>query len=200
MHDNNIFFIDITLDDETNGLNLAKKIREIDHHGYIIFLTGHPELAFLALRYKVRALDYILKSEDDLTIRINQCLELIYKEYVSDQIEQPKIFNITVGSVQYALPVESIIFFETLTKKRNILLHTIHRELEFRGTLDEIQKNTPDEFFRCHRSYLINIKHILEISKKKSDMYVIMSNSHKCLLAEKNLKRLIALTESFANK
>jgi two-component system response regulator AgrA len=76
----NIYFLDIILGSNANGLKAAQKIRSRDIRGYIIFVTSHMEFAFPAIQYKIRALDYILKSDEDLEGKVCQCLDTIRKE------------------------------------------------------------------------------------------------------------------------
>ena len=56
-----IYFLDIDLHTDQNGLAVAKEIRDYDQRGFIVFLTAHSEMSFLTFQYKVEALDFILK-------------------------------------------------------------------------------------------------------------------------------------------
>ena len=48
---------------DINGINLGEEIRQLDPTGYIIFITTHAELSHLTFKYKVEALDYIIKDD-----------------------------------------------------------------------------------------------------------------------------------------
>src|SRR4051794_9929355 len=54
-----IYFLDIDLNHQLDGIQLAQHIRQVDDLGRIIFITTHAELAPVTFRYKVEALDYI---------------------------------------------------------------------------------------------------------------------------------------------
>ena len=41
-----LYFLDIELQADMNGLILANKIREYDPRGFIIFITSHSEMSF----------------------------------------------------------------------------------------------------------------------------------------------------------
>lgn len=62
LYDENIYFLDIELNTKNEGIDLARKIREYDKRGYIVFITSHEELAILTYKYKLAAFDYIVKS------------------------------------------------------------------------------------------------------------------------------------------
>ena len=61
MKDNkvDVLFLDIQLKSDTNGIDIAEKIRATNKNIYFIFTTGHLEYAFLA--FQVKAFDYIPK-------------------------------------------------------------------------------------------------------------------------------------------
>jgi len=60
---NGLYFLDIGLQHEMNGIKLATKNREIDTNATIVFVTTHEELSHLVFRYKIEALDYITSSK-----------------------------------------------------------------------------------------------------------------------------------------
>ena len=60
-----IYFLDIDLQTDMDGLELAKEIRKYDPRGFIIFVTTHSEMSFMTFVYKLEAMDFILKDEED---------------------------------------------------------------------------------------------------------------------------------------
>ncbi|SHJ73131.1 response regulator [Paramaledivibacter caminithermalis] len=72
----NIYILDIDLNDNMNGLQLAKRIRKYDIYGYIIFVTNHIELSLTTHKYKVRALDFIVKNVDDIKSRLYEAFNV----------------------------------------------------------------------------------------------------------------------------
>jgi len=187
----NVYFLDIVLGGASNGLKLAQKIRSKDIFGYIIFVTSHMEFAFPAIQYKVRALDYILKGDDELRQRIFQCLDTVRSELSRNpNADEPTILIRTSGT-NFIIPMKDIVYLETNTAKRSIILHTHDKSIEFRGTLDELQHSLNDNFYRCHRSFLINLQHVQTISNKRNDLHVMMSHGFKCLISPRYLKGLL---------
>lgn len=59
---NGIYFLDIDLQADIDGIQLAEIIRQKDVQAEIIFVTTHDELAPLTLKRKVAALDFIAKD------------------------------------------------------------------------------------------------------------------------------------------
>ena len=65
---NFIYFLDIDLQSNINGLELSKILRQHDPMGYIVFLTSHAELTLLTFQYKVRAMDFIIKAYTNICL------------------------------------------------------------------------------------------------------------------------------------
>ena len=189
----NIYFLDVFLNSKYNGLTLGKEIRKYDYNGYIIFITWHLEFSLKVFQYKLKVLDYIFKGDSDINERITECLNVIKKECRRDMInnQEERYFIIKNRKDIYSIPFTDILYFETNTHNRKITLHTINRNLEYNGTLLETMDKLDDSFYRCHRSYIINLKHIKLISTKKNDRHVIVGDNQKCLLSQKYLKGLI---------
>ena len=52
-----IYFLDIDLNNDMNGMKLAQQIRLFDPRGFIIFITAHSELSYMTFSYRVEAMD-----------------------------------------------------------------------------------------------------------------------------------------------
>ena len=57
-----IYFLDIDLGSNINGMKLAQKIRLFDPRGFIIFISAHSELSYMTFQYRVEAMDFVLKD------------------------------------------------------------------------------------------------------------------------------------------
>lgn len=59
------------------------------------------------------------------------------------------------------VPYDKIYYFEAREKK--IFLQTLSGEYGFYSTIEELAGNLPDEFIRCHRSYIVNKTYVQKI-------------------------------------
>lgn len=57
-----VYFLDIDLGSDMNGMKLAQQIRLYDPRGFIIFITAHSELSYMTFQYRVEAMDFVLKD------------------------------------------------------------------------------------------------------------------------------------------
>lgn len=189
----NIYFLDIVFDGcDTNGLKIAQQIREHDIYGYIVFITGYPELCMKAFQYKLKALDFICKNDVDIKKRIFECLDTIKKERAKViQKSLNESIMIKSGSQYHNIEFKDIIYFETATSDRKIIVHTTKSNIEFYDTLKNIEERISKDFYRCHRAFIINTAHIKKVNVCRTNMHVIMSNGDKCLISKKYLKGLM---------
>ena len=79
-----LFFLDIDLKSDMDGLALAQRIRQIQPRCFIVFITSHSEMSFLTFQYKAEALDFIVKdSTEHIKAKIHECLLDVSSKYTS---------------------------------------------------------------------------------------------------------------------
>lgn len=184
-----IYFLDIDLHNNMNGLALAQHIRQLDPRGFIVFVTTHSEMSYMTFTYKVEAMDFIIKDNPKiLQDRIHQCIVDAYHKYTSPRNLSQKTFTMTTADKEYCIPLNEIIFFETSENIHKVLLHTSNKILEFSSNMKNLENSLDGRFYRCHRSFIINREHIQYIDFKNRT--IIMSNQEVCLASEKHLKKL----------
>jgi two-component system response regulator AgrA len=184
-----LYFLDIDLGSDINGLTLAQKIREHDPRGFIVFITTHSEMSYMTFTYKVEAMDFIVKdNQNDLQTRVRQCILDAYSKYSSSQNHSEKNFTFKSGDREYCIRYDDIIYFETSQNAHKILLHTPNSCIEFQGNYKDIIPTLDERFAHCHRSFLINKNHISEINIKERT--VTMSNHDVCLVSSKLMKTI----------
>ncbi|MDU4934526.1 MAG: LytTR family DNA-binding domain-containing protein [Peptostreptococcaceae bacterium] len=146
-----IFFLDIEMQNFT-GMDVARKIRDVDTRVEIIFTTAL--LNYIQDGYEVRAYRYLIKpiKFDELKKHVNSCIEEIIKRTEQNLIIQNK-------SAVYKIPIDDITYIEV--RNKDITVHTIdgsyYTKMSMSNMENELEKYN---FFRCHKSYLVNMKHI----------------------------------------
>ena len=182
-----LFFLDIALGVEMNGIGLASEIRKLGKKATIVFLTIHPEMVFLTYQYKVEALDFIVKgTPEDIKDRVRSCIEAtIARNIISDQA---KTLQIKIYDKVIFLNMDDIICIETTAMRNKLRLYTMERRLEFNGELKAVEALLDERFVRCHRSYIINSEKIASIDKKNN--IATMVNSSVCFVS-RNGKKLL---------
>ncbi|AWZ47577.1 LytR/AlgR family response regulator transcription factor [Hathewaya limosa] len=176
-----IYFFDVELKDGINGIKLAEQIRKKDALGYIIFVTTHSEMSFLTFKYKVEAMDYIIKdSFDEIEYRIEKCLEYIDHSYYRKN-NVHKFFRLKQDDRVININLDDILFIETSPVPHKLIIHQKRKQLEIYGTLKELEEKLPEEFYRCHRAYIVNKNNVKELDKRRRIIYMV--NGEQCLIS-----------------
>lgn len=185
-----IFFLDIDLQSQLNGMDLARKIREYQPRCFIVFVTTHSEMSYMTFSYKVEAMDFIIKDNyDDMENRIHQCL--LHAEEMRQHASQESsesFFIKSVGKVQ-EVPYDDILFFEVSSNCHKVILHGKNQMVEFQGKLKDIKEELDERFYQCHRSYILNKKNIKEI--KEDERVIVMAGGDSCPMSVRLGKKLL---------
>ena len=173
-----ILFLDICLVNES-GMDIARKIRDINIKTEIIFTTSMQNYVYEA--YEVKAFRYILKP-------INYDLLSKYlKDCISEVLSKNNMILIKSNKNTLVLPINEILYIEVIRKI--VTIYTLSGEHEIEISLKKLESQLLNyNFFRCHNSYLVNLKAINEIKDKTiiiKDYEVPVSRSKYKELQEK---------------
>lgn len=186
-----IYFLDVDLHSDINGIQLAEKIREHDPRGFIVFITTHAEMSYLTFIYKVEAMDYIIKDNyNNIRQRVNDCIKNAHDKYKTKSSELQKIFSIKVEDKIVNIDYNDILFFETSSTIHKVVLHSVNRQVEFYSKMKEVENSLDERFIRCHNSFIVNKDKIKEIDKKNRIAYMI--NGEECLISTRGIKSLFS--------
>lgn len=151
-----ILFLDIALGNDC-GMDIARKIREIDSNMEIIFTTSMESYVFEA--YEVNAYRYLLKpiNYELLSKYVNQC--------INEVLQKNETIAIKSNKSTLILPAGKILYIEVLRKQ--VTIYTTDKEYSIEIALKKLEQQLVNyKFFRCHNSYLVNLKEIDEIRDK----------------------------------
>lgn len=148
-------------------------------------------MGFLTFQYKVEALDFIIKDDaKHIHSKIHECLLDVDEKYASLKNSANKTFIIAIDDRRIVIDYDDIIFFTTSTNIHKVILHGKNRIIEFGAQLKEVEQQLDFHFFRCHRSYIINLSQIAEVDFEQAT--VTMNTGEICPVstrAKKNLKK-----------
>ncbi|MEN3034592.1 MAG: LytTR family DNA-binding domain-containing protein [Aquificaceae bacterium] len=172
-HSPDVIFLDIRLPDGT-GLDLAKEVLLLGLKPYIIFTTAYGEYALDAFR--VNAVDYLLKpfSLEDLQKALDKVVE---KKSNTNQVinfikaEKPLIPARIGNKIIFINPHE---VFYVQAEMGEVTVRTKDGSLPLSKKLYELEEQLrPYNFFRVHRSYLINLSKVKEMKSVEQSKYAI---------------------------
>lgn len=172
-----IIFLDIYMK-ASQGIDIAREIREFDKKCKIIFITSSHEHAIDS--YEVRALYYILKpiSEEKLSAAIKIAIEELDKENKHIVIINKK------GS--YKICYKDILYAESKARLVNIYLKS-QEVITFYSKLEDfLQKLQDERFLKSHKSFIVNMDYI----SKVEDKYIFINNYTKIPISSANLVKI----------
>jgi len=171
----NVVFLDIELPDMT-GFEVLQQLDDINFQ--IIFTTSHSHYAIKAFRFN--ALDYLVKpvKEGELDEAIKRLLKSVsnsleIKHALSNLEAQPVENQKLVLSTQngvFRFPLKQITHIEGERNYSYIYLSNGSRELSSKNLAYFEDILMDKNFFRNHRSYLVNRYHIEAL---KNDHFVL---------------------------
>lgn len=149
--DFDVIFLDIQME-HLNGMETAKMLRQRKNHSLLIFVTVLKECVFDA--FEVEAFDYLLKPLD--SGHFKRTMDRIIKS-----LQQRETKNIVVqrGTSCDVILLAEIVYFEV--QGRKIYIHQSKGKItDYYDKLDDLEQRIDGRFFRCHRSYLVNIEYV----------------------------------------
>ncbi len=146
-----ILFLDIQMNG-MDGLETARKLRAGKFRGVLIFITVLKEMVFQS--FEVQAYDYLVKPVDE-----KQFGKTMERLYASMQNASEDSLLVQKGYEGRIVPKDEIVFFEVIDRK--IYLNLASGEIiDYYERIENLETKLDGHFFRCHRSYLINLKHL----------------------------------------
>ncbi len=169
-----IAFLDIQLSGE-NGLDIAEFVKGLDRSPVVVFTTAHDEFALKA--FDANAFDYILKPIDET--RLQKCLDKckkVQKAEVGGVREKLAVF--TDGRISL-VDFNKIVYISMSDKKSTV--KTLETEFKTNDSLVAIEEKLPlGAFMRVHRSFIINLQHIVAVEPWFNSTYnLIMADRSK---------------------
>jgi len=146
-----ILFLDIQMKN-IDGMETARKLRENKFRGFLIFITVLREMVFQS--FEVQAYDYLVKP-----VEREQFEKTMERLCESMQNAKEAGLLIQRGHESYIISLDDIIFCEIIDRK--IYLNLASDEvIDYYERIENLETKLGSHFFRCHRSYLINLKHL----------------------------------------
>lgn len=145
-----ILFLDIRMK-AMDGLETAGELRRRGWGGYLIFTTVLREMVFRS--FSAGPFDYLVKpiEVDSFAITMERLLISMGGRGASLLVQR--------GMESHIVPLEEIVYCEVIDRK--IYLHLRTAEVvDYYDRIDKLEAKLDERFYRCHRSYLINLQYL----------------------------------------
>lgn len=181
-----ILLLDIQMPGK-NGMETAKELRERYRGTILIFITGLEDFVFQA--FDVGAFHYLVKPfEDERLFQILQNAVIRLEEQknqgAGSRKEKLQDLVIQAEGKHFVVSPKDIVYAEVFNRK--VIIHTIDSDIEYYGRMKELVKKAGADFYRPHRSYLVNFNYI-----RRYDASVIDLKRGQALIAKQNYQDFV---------
>lgn len=143
-----LILLDVQME-RPDGLETAKELRRRGRRAVLVFVTVLKERVFDA--FEVEALDYLVKPLDAAQFQrtMDRAIGVLDRR-------GGKRLVIQRGSVSQVVPLSELVYCEV--QGRKLYLHEADGTVvDYYEKLDRLETQVDGRFFRCHRSYLVNL-------------------------------------------
>ncbi|MFC6653771.1 LytR/AlgR family response regulator transcription factor [Paenibacillus rhizoplanae] len=170
-----VIFLDINIP-SIDGVLLAHNISRFAVKPYIVFITAYKEHA--AEAFEIEAFDYILKPYSETRIRaMLQKLEGAIAARSRQGEEGPVKLGsdkVNLWKNEKIIVVDADEIYYASAQEKTTSVITKGEEYSMTLSISEFHTRLPQEqFFRCHRSYLVNLSKIKEIIPWFNNTYLL---------------------------
>ncbi len=181
-----VLLLDINLNSGMSGLDIANEVRKKNKNIYIIFLTAHLEYAMVAYKYKT--FDFLAKP---VTFpRLEETISRLFEDIHG----LPKTY-IKIDNKNTVISENSIEYIKRDGMK--LVFHSKNKDYEAYSSFNKIQNNLPDNFVRCHKSFIANINLIKDVDPVVNK--ICFSNDSYCDIGPKYKKEFMEVLSEYGN-
>jgi len=194
----------VFLDIQMPGMTGVEVARQTAGAARVVFVTAYDQFAVQA--FENEAVDYLLKplmeerlnrtivrlknqlakSENplDLEVKIKKLVRILE---LKSPPERLRLIKVKIGAELRFIPVPEVVYFKA--EDKYTIVQTRDREFLIKTPIKTLESQLdPDQFWRVHRSSIVNINRILKIKR---------SFSNQMLIAFKGISSTIPVSRSF---
>lgn len=172
-----VIFLDINIP-SLDGVLLAQNISKFAHKPLIVFITAYKEHAVEA--FELEAFDYILKPyhESRIVSMLNK-LETTHQQQLQAQSNSGNLARNTAMTINLEKDERIIVtdindIYYAEAHEKMTFVYTRREEYVMSMNITEFCSRLPEEyFFRCHRSWCVNLSKIREIEPWFNNTYIL---------------------------
>ena len=180
-----VILLDISMG-ELSGMDCAKKLRQEGVEAEIFFITSMTEYALGG--YEIHAFAFLEKpvTYGELKKNLSECFARLDKKKRS-------VLPVETSAGVELLPVEDIVFAEVYQHETSFTVQG-GKKVTSILQLAEVEKKLGSQgFFRCHRSYLVNLQKIQRINSSE----LTMTDGSKIPVSKYRYKELLSAYSLF---
>ena len=182
-----IIFLDIMMYG-MNGMRTAQLLREKAFQDILVFVSSSREYVFDA--YDVEAFYYLVKPVDR-----NKLKNILRRAVVKLEQDPQDFIIINKERQNKKLLLKDIFYFEI--NGRVVFVHSAGGIFDYYDQIGVLEQSLRSKgFFRCHKSFLVNLKYVDTYDRKE----VILDNGEKIIIAKRRYEDFCQAILEFMKK
>jgi len=161
-----LVLLDIKIKGEKDGIDLATYIRD-NHSIPFVFISSHSDAGTVKRAVSVNPYGYLIKpfEDSDVTVAVEVALSNFAKEQTSESDEFILNDCLFVRDKNLSVKVQMKDILHVKAEGNYSIITTESKSFVLRSTLKDLEVKLPNsQFFRSHKSYVINLNHISAIN------------------------------------
>lgn len=152
-------FLDIDFErEDRNGIDIARKLRQVNSHALIFFVTNFIDYA--PAGYEVQAFRYILKRD------MSEVLERYILQAMENMAEGQAYLRLRDKELIVDLPLEQVAYLEVMD--HYVSIHAGGNAYTMGATLSSLEREMEMHgFLRIHKSFLVNMRCIRKFRSRE---------------------------------
>lgn len=152
-----VLFLDIEMG-AMSGIQLAKKLRAMNSGLQIVFVTGYME--YIDQGYDVEALHYLIKPVT------GEKLGAVLDRAMARLMARGHALTLSAAGSRVRLLLHEIRYLEVMKNYVTVYAED-GREYSVKRTLNELERELDDGFYRIHRSIIVNLRFVKKVTKSE---------------------------------
>lgn len=184
----NVLFLDINLNSQANGIDVAKQIRQNNKSIYIIFLTGHFE--YIVSAFECKTFDFIQKPFS--LSKLESTILRLFDDIFANNQKFIKLNN------KKKLVNQNLINY--IQKDGMKTIYSLSSStIESYGSFNKLSESLPYNFVRCHKSFIVNVNNISNVDLSNNTIFFKYPPTSKCFIGPKYKSNFMEVLNNYGN-
>ena len=179
-----IYIMDIGLENDISGIQIAKKIRNDDWESEIIFITSHDKMFETVYRSVYEVFDFIEKCHN-MSERLETDLDIIFKKNFDN-----KMFIYSNRFIDLKIYYRSILYIYREKDERKLVIVTENNKFKVGLTIPEMLEKLDNRFKQCHRACIVNRNRVHKYDWNKG-IFLLDTKESVDMLSKKYKKEVL---------
>lgn len=169
-----IIFMDIKMQN-LDGIETSKRIRELNEYVFLVFISSFSDYVFDV--FDVNARGFLVKPVDK-----DKLFTLMLKIIEKLNVDKNQTLSLSYNGIITKILLIDIYYCEV--RDHSLYIYKKDEINQYQGKIDTLEKELNDNFFRCHRSFIVNFSYV----EKYQNGFVYLPNGEKIPVANRRQK------------